>query len=91
MPVRYAKSSISQAFANSMGIKLQPHDVARGYSFRALRIERARSQVQVEARNLARDLRQNAITRGQYERGMERIRKKMERIEQEARALQGAD
>ena len=81
--------SIPQAFASSMGIKLNPQDVELGLAWHALKLRQARSEIEFEARQLQRDRARNLITPADYARGMQRIREKMLLLEQEARDLAG--
>ncbi|MCH8503177.1 MAG: hypothetical protein LAT50_02500, partial [Ectothiorhodospiraceae bacterium] len=83
--------SVTEAVLGAHGIKARGHDVDLGYRFRALEIERTRRGLENDGRTMSRNLERNLISRSQYDREMERIRRKIERLRSEADALRGRD
>ena len=81
--------SMPTALSSGFGVKLQPHDVQLGYYFRGNEIERKLRAVQREARQIERDAARNIGNPVQRRRDLNRVQQKIERLEEEYRALMG--
>ncbi|WP_018174031.1 hypothetical protein [Thioalkalivibrio sp. ALJ9] len=79
--------SVPHALLSAHGVKVQPHDLDLARSFRALDIEQRRRAISNEIRTYQRDYDRNLISERQYNRGIERSRRKMEQLQEQARDL----
>lgn len=83
--------SIPAAAASGIGIKVQPHDVQLGYYFRGSEIQRTMRALQSQARQVTMDERRGIGTPASRERELARIRRKMERLQDDWNRLQGLE
>jgi len=81
--------SLPAALASGFGIKAQPHDVQLGYYFRGSDIERKLRAMKREARQIERDAARNIGNPAQRRRDLDRVREKIRRLEEDAKALRG--
>lgn len=83
--------SLPQAISSSVGVKVQPHDVRLGYTYRAWDLNGKLRKHRRQARQLGSDLNRGLISQESYGREMARLKKKLERLEVEAKRLQGRE
>lgn len=81
--------SVPAAAASGVGLKIQPHDVELGYYFRGSEIERRMRALRSEARSIERDAARGIGTERSRESDMRSIRRKIERLEDQANELRG--
>ena len=83
--------SIMQVAASSFGVKLHGHDVDEQITWRMLALNAEYNELRAQEDALWRRLDHNQITRAQYEKDVEVIYQKMDRLADRADYLEGRD
>lgn len=83
--------SVSQAFLSSIGIKVQPHDVKLGYAFKARDLAAQARIIKGEVRRAKMDLDRKIISKAEYNKTVNSARKKLIKLSEEQKRLNGKD
>lgn len=83
--------SVPQALLSSLGIKVQPHDVGLGCEFRSRDLAAQARQVEADVRRAQSGMQRNIINKAEFNKIRSRARRKMERLAEAQRDLQGRE
>lgn len=81
--------SFTQAMLSSIGIKVQPHDIKLGYTFRSRDLAYQARQIKGDIAQAQSDLDRNLIPKAEYNRIIADARKKLLRLKQKNMELNG--
>ena len=83
--------SMSQALLSSVGIKVQPHDVRLGLEFRSRDLAAQARTIKADMRRAESDLNRGIINKLEFNKIRSRSRKKLERLIEAQKKLQGIE
>lgn len=75
---------LPMAALSSLGIKLAPHDVELGFTYHARAFTAIRKELNWQAQQLAQDKERGLISADEFEKQIQRIKKKQERLAERA-------